>query len=86
MKLASAALVAVTVQVPTPVPVKVVPVTEQKVPPAVTAKVTALVPEPPLVDSVLVPLNAIDDGDENAVTVACVARTTVMSKVAVAAL
>ena len=73
-------------QAPTPVPVRVVPVTEQKLAPAVTAYVTAPEPEPPVVLSVLAPLKAIDDGDADTVSVACVAWTTVTSTVALAAL
>ena len=60
--MASAALVAVTEQVPTPVPVRVLPTIEQKLLPAVTAKLTAPVPEPPVAVSALVALKTILDG------------------------
>ena len=49
-------------QVPTPVPVSVLAAIEQKLLPLVTAKLTAPVPEPPVVESVLVVLKAMFDG------------------------
>ena len=51
-------------------PVKVVPVTEQRLAPVVTAYVTAPVPEPPVVLSKLVWPKAIGKGDAEAVSVA----------------
>ena len=65
-----------TVQVPTPVPVRVLPVTAQNVLPAVTAKLTVPVPEPPVVLSALVALKAMLGGVAIAVSVACVEATT----------
>ena len=68
--MASAALVAVTVQVPTPIPVSVLLLTEQNVLPAVTAKLTAPVPDPPVVLNALVALKTMLDGAAVAVSAA----------------
>ena len=59
-KLASAALVAVTLQVPTPVAVRVATASVQG--PETSAKVVAPVPEPPVVDSADVAPKAIVAG------------------------
>ena len=71
----SAALVAVTVQVPTAAAVRVVPLMVQLA--LFEAYVTAPVPEPPVVLSVVVPPKATVDGVLTATSVACVAWFTV---------
>ena len=71
----SAALVAVTVQVPTAAAVRVVPLMVQLV--LLDAYVTAPVPDPPVVLSVVVPPKATVDGVLTATSVACVAWFTV---------
>jgi len=76
--------VAVTVHWPTPVPVSALPLTEHTETPAVTAQVTAPLPLPPTVDSALPPPRGIVAGSASAVSVACVARATVTSMLALA--
>ncbi len=71
----SAALVAVMVQVPTAAAVRVVPLMVQLA--LFEAYVTAPVPEPPVVLSVVVPPKATVDGVLTATSVACVAWFTV---------
>ena len=71
----SAALVAVTVQVPTAAAVRVVPLMVQLA--LFEAYVTAPVPDPPVVLSVVVPPKATVAGVLTATSVACVAWFTV---------
>jgi hypothetical protein len=73
--LVSAALVAVMVQVPAPTAVSVAPLMVQLA--LFEAYVTAPVPEPPVVLSVVVPPKATVDGVLTATSVACVAWLTV---------
>ena len=68
-------MVAVMVQVPTPAAVRVVPLMVQLA--LFEAYVTAPVPEPPVVLSVVVPPKATVDGVLTATSVACVAWFTV---------
>ena len=57
-------------QVPTPIPVSVLLLTEQNALPVVTAKLTAPVPEPPVVERALVALKTMLAGVAMAVSVA----------------
>ena len=68
-------MVAVTVQVPTAAAVRVVPLMVQLA--LFEAYVTAPVPDPPVVLSVVVPPKATVDGVLTATSVACVAWFTV---------